>query len=177
MRGWTRTAWVICGAMSVACGLALADAEHATTSADSPEFQRLKQLAGRWMGTVTAGHNQGEPVEVEYRVTSGGSAVIETLFPGTPHEMVSVYTDHGGRPNLTHYCMLGNQPRLTLTAEEPQTWTFTLAEPSEVNVAAETHMHALTVAWPDADHLTQAWTLYESGRPTETTRFSFTRAR
>src|SRR3989304_768334 len=46
--------------------------------------------------------------------TDGGSAILETLFPGTPHEMVSVYYDDGGKLGMTHYCMLGNQPQMTL---------------------------------------------------------------
>jgi len=52
-------------------------------------FERLKSLAGTWQGQ--AGHGQpGEAAIVTYRVASGGSVVEETLFPGTPHEMISM---------------------------------------------------------------------------------------
>jgi hypothetical protein len=46
----------------------------------------------------------GMPVRVEYRVTGAGSAVVETLFPGTPHEMVTVYHARKGVLCMTHYC-------------------------------------------------------------------------
>src|SRR5207237_10320126 len=69
-------------------------------------FDRLKKLAGDW---TTGG---AEPATASFRVTAGGSAVVETLFAGTPHEMVTVYTADGDDVKLTHYCMLGNQPTL-----------------------------------------------------------------
>ena len=46
------------------------------------------------------------------RITAGGSAVHETLFPGQPHEMISLYTAEGSDLVLTHFCVLGNQPRM-----------------------------------------------------------------
>ena len=48
------------------------------------------------------------------RTTGGGSAVTETLFPGTAHEMMSVYHMDGDDLVLTHYCAGGNQPRMML---------------------------------------------------------------
>ena len=36
---------------------------------------------------------------------------LETEFPGTEHEMVTVITQDGADLALTHYCMLGNQPQ------------------------------------------------------------------
>jgi len=49
-------------------------------------------LSGDW--TLNGGDSS---VGVSYHVTAAGSAVVETLFPGTPHEMVSVYTRMGTR--------------------------------------------------------------------------------
>ena len=42
---------------------------------------------------------------VTYKVTSGGSAVVETIGPGTEHEMVTVIHPDGDDLMLTHYCM------------------------------------------------------------------------
>ena len=56
------------------------------------------------------------------KVTAGGSVVHETLFPGQPQEMVSVYTVNGPDLIMTHYCVLGNQPRMKAdpnSSEEP----------------------------------------------------------
>src|SRR3954467_2783963 len=67
----------------------------------SPEFERMKALAGTWKGKTDMG--QG-PIEmtVEYRVISGGSAVEERIFAGTPKEMVTMYHDKNGKLALTH---------------------------------------------------------------------------
>ena len=48
------------------------------------------------------------------KVTAAGSAVHETIFPGTGHEMVSMYHADGKDLIMTHYCALGNQPRMKL---------------------------------------------------------------
>jgi hypothetical protein len=47
-------------------------------------FARLKSLAGTWSGHVMT--NDGPPASVNYRLTAGDTAVMETLFGGTPHE-------------------------------------------------------------------------------------------
>ena len=63
----------------------------------SAELDKVKGLDGKWAGTAKHANGKEEQVAVEYRVTSGGSAVEEKLFPGTPHEMISMYHDRGGK--------------------------------------------------------------------------------
>src|SRR5579862_1470550 len=87
-------------------------AEDKKPSQAGERFEQFKQLAGDWVGTAT-GHGPDEKdVHVQFKVTAGGSAVVETEFPGTEHEMVTVITEDGGDLSLTHYCMLGNQPHM-----------------------------------------------------------------
>lgn len=57
----------------------------------SKEFERLKQLVGVWEGTADMG-KEGEKVRVDYRLTAGNCALVETLSPDTPEEMVSYIT-------------------------------------------------------------------------------------
>jgi hypothetical protein len=77
-------------------------------------FERLKTLAGTWQGQ--AGHGPADQAAtVTYRVASGGSVVEETLFPGTPHEMISMYHLVDGQLVMTHYCAMANQPRMRST--------------------------------------------------------------
>jgi hypothetical protein len=88
--------------------------EPAKPYVGSAEFQKLKSLAGTWQGSTDMG--QGPmPITVQYRVTSGGSAVEERLFADTPMEMVTIYHDKDGQLALTHYCSLCNRPSMTLT--------------------------------------------------------------
>jgi hypothetical protein len=61
-------------------------------------FEKLKKLAGTWLLADKDGKPTDQVASI-IKVTAGGSAIHETLFPGQPHEMISVYT--GDRRNLT----------------------------------------------------------------------------
>ena len=69
---------------------------------------------GDWDGHVTS--PDGPPARVEFRLAGNGSALVERLFPGTDHEMVSIYHLVGSDLVLTHYCAMANQPRMKLVA-------------------------------------------------------------
>lgn len=75
-------------------------------------FARLKTLDGAWEGGIIG--QKSDPVAVTYRVTSGGHTVMESLFAGAPHEMVTMYTVDGDDVIATHYCSGGNQPMMKL---------------------------------------------------------------
>src|SRR5271163_364530 len=83
-------------------------------AANAEMLEKFKQLAGEWVGK---GLHEGKEMDVHasYKVTAGGSAVVETIFPGTPHEMITVIHADGDALALTHYCMLGNQPHMKAT--------------------------------------------------------------
>ena len=175
-RGAWRGSMLMVGCWLSVAGSAWAGGDHTMPAKPgSPAFERMKQLAGTWTGTTTM-EGKAEPASIEYRTTSGGTAVIETLFSGTPHEMVSVYHDEAGQLAMTHYCVMGNQPKLRLTNAADGRMDFSLAEGSGIDAAHESHMHALTLTWTDADHLTQAWTSYENGKANETTTINVARS-
>ncbi len=132
----------------------------------SPEFLQIKTLVGSWEGTHST-EGKPEPVSVKYKLTSGGTAIVETLFPGTPKEMVSVYYDQDGKLQMTHYCMLGNQPRMAVDQANSQNLKFNLIENSGINVGKDPHMHALNIEFKDKDHIIQKWTMYENGKSKE----------
>jgi hypothetical protein len=143
----------------------------------SPEFERVKQLVGVWEGTSDMGKT-GEKVRVEYRLSSGGSALVETLFPGRSEEMVSVYHDQNGKLAMTHYCMLRNRPYMTLAKSDPQTLELVFAiKGNDINPAVEKHMHAVNISFTDKDHIVQKWTLFDKGKDAGGVTFKLTRAR
>ena len=95
--------------------VAQARAEEKGSSLSAARFAALKSLAGDW---VALGKD-GKPTDTivsSIRVTSGGNTIQETLFPGSDHEMVTMYHIDGEDLILTHYCMLGNQPRMRAEA-------------------------------------------------------------
>ena len=174
---WLNRTWVmVCCVLWVVGAAASDEASYpAAPVAGSAEFERVKQLVGKWEGTSSSQMHGEESARVEYRLTSGGSAVVEILFPGTPQEMVSVYTDRGGKLAMTHYCMLGNQPKLKLISSGEDRLELSLAADSDINTVAEPHMHALTLSFDGPDQITQRWAFFEGGQEKDTTTLTLTR--
>ncbi|MBI2871468.1 MAG: hypothetical protein HYY14_07165 [Candidatus Omnitrophica bacterium] len=143
----------------------------------SAEFERLKGLVGEWEGTSVKDGKE-EKVKVRYELTSGGSVLLERFCVGTPSEMVSVYHDRAGRLEMTHYCMLGNQPRMVLNESSGTNWKFQLAADTDIDVAHEQHMHGLEISLADGGgQMNQSWNCYKEGAKDTDAVFSFTRLR
>jgi hypothetical protein len=88
---------------------------HPPQAPTNAGFEKLKTLVGTWVAADPSGKPTDQVVSV-VRLTAGGSAIHETLFPGQPQEMVSIYTAEGPDLVMTHYCLLGNQPRMKAKA-------------------------------------------------------------
>jgi hypothetical protein len=100
------------------------------------------------------------------KVTAGGSVVHETLFPGQPHEMVSVYTVDGPDLIMTHYCVLGNQPRMKADPKSPANQiVFRFAGGTNLDPKKDKHMHEATLTIVDDDHLEVSGIGWENGAP------------
>lgn len=137
-----------------------------------PGLERLKKLTGTW----TTETKETGATTVTYRVTSGGSTVMETLMPGTAHEMVTMYHLDGDELILTHYCALGNQPRMKAQKDSKEgTLDFRCAGGSNVKCPGEAHMHSLAMTFVDADHLRHEWTLMKGGKAEEVVNFELAR--
>src|SRR5262245_36005983 len=78
-------------------------------------LEKLKKLEGTWLLADEDGKPTKQIASI-IKVTAGGSVVHETLFPGQPLEMISVYAVDGADLIMTHYCVLGNQPRMKADA-------------------------------------------------------------
>ena len=130
----------------------LATAAVAADAAVTPDaaFASIKKLQGDWRGPAMM---KGMPkARSVFRVTAGGSAVEETIFPGTKMEMFSVYHMDKGSLLMTHYCMLGNQPRMKLNAAKSTATelVFDFDGGTNLNPRRDTHMHSLRMTLPTA---------------------------
>jgi hypothetical protein len=153
----------------------LAVGAYGDEKAKSASFDALKKLAGDWVGTGSHGPG-GHEVAVNYKVTSGGSAVVETMFGGTEHEMVTVYYRDGDDLVLTHYCMLQNQPHMRAAGGgAANKLVFKFDGGTNLKSEKDTHMHDMTLEIVDDDHIKSAWTMYKDGKPTETANFDMKR--
>ncbi len=140
-------------------------------------FERLKSLDGEWTGEAMHGGDK-MPVTVRYHVTADGSAVFETLFAGTPHEMVTVYTMDRGRLVLTHYCAAHNQPRMRARdGSGADRITFDFAGGANFDPKKDNHMHDAALAFADGDHLHAEWTSWDKGKPAGKAVFDLARAK
>jgi hypothetical protein len=119
----------------------------------SPEFDRLKTLVGTWQGKTDMG--QG-PVDItlQYRLLAGGSVLEERVFAGTPNEMVTMYFEQGGKLALTHYCIMGNRPGMLLKSSDGNSISFDFDKTCGIDTQKESHMHALTITFDDANTIT-----------------------
>src|SRR6202167_2016632 len=71
-------------------------------------FDRLTTLVGEWNVTPEGGKTFTSTI----RYVSNSTALEET-FDGEKHiQMVTLYTADGDRVALTHFCSMGNQPRM-----------------------------------------------------------------
>ncbi len=88
------------------------------TPPTNANFEKMKKLSGTWLSADKAGKPTDQVVSV-IKVIAGGSAIHETIFPGQPHEMISVYTVDGPELIMTHYGVLSNQPRMKSDPKSP----------------------------------------------------------
>lgn len=141
----------------------------------SKDFERLKAIAGHWEGSMMEDGKE-VPVNVDYRVSSGGSAVVETLFPGTPHEMVSMYHDEDGKLVMTHYCMLGNRPKMALLKSTPDEMDFVFSHGQKgIQEKKDAHMHSLRITFSNPDLITERWAGFENGKENHASVFTLKR--
>ena len=137
----------------------------------NPGYEKLKTLVGEWEGKT----GDGKPIQVSYRLVSGGTALLETLRPADEAEMVTLYAPDGARVAVTHYCNAGNQPRMRTAAiaAAPAKLDFSFVGGTNLAGPSAGHMHHLVVSFDDNDHFTQIWTWQEKGKDkAETFRFA-----
>ncbi len=166
-------------ALTATLTIAMAAPSPAQTPATAPTpraaFDQLKGLAGQWQGHLASA--DGPATTVTYELTANGSAVVEKLFPGTPHEMMSVYSMDGDDLVLTHYCAIGNQPRMKLvkTGTNPTSMTFDFTGGTNLVAATDTHIHGGSIRILDGGRLEEDWSVYTKGQPTASHRFFLAR--
>src|SRR5258708_3807327 len=161
--------FLVCGLMVIAFGSGTrGDDKPATASAAShPGLERLKTLAGTWVAADQDGKPTTQVVSV-IKVTAAGSAVQETLFPGQPQEMMSLYHRDGADLLMTHYCALGNQPRMKADpASPPNQLRFKFAGGTNLDPAKDMHMHEGTLTLVDNDHIEFSGVAWVGGKPAE----------
>ena len=138
-------------ALATASALAQTDAQKA--------FTTIKTLPGTWEGDTHMG-----PVQVTFKVTAGGSAVMSEILG--KEDMVTMFNlDGPGRLLLTHYCAAGNEPRMQASlSSDGRVITFTYVDATNLATPDAAHMQKMVLTLIDDNHHTEEWTLFDHGK-------------
>ena len=139
--------------------LVLATSAAFAASAAQKSFEELKSLDGSWEGKAP----DGQTVQVAYRVTGNGSAVMSEIKGHA--DMISMFNLDGERLLMTHYCGAGNQPRMVAsTSPDGKTLTFDFLDATNLASPDDGHMTRLVLSMPDANHHTEEWIYSDHGK-------------
>ena len=122
-------------------------------------FDLLKGLEGNWAGK----NNQGQPVQVTFRITAGGSALMSEILGRGPENMITMFHMDGDRLLMTHYCGAGNQPRMKVISSDAKSVSFEFFDGTNIG-PGDGHMQHVTFTEPDADHHVEEWVFLDHGK-------------
>lgn len=137
-------------------------------------FEQLKSLAGTWKGSPM-GEGPEADAEAEeamagkavhdIQVSAAGTVVMETMSPGTPHEMINMYHLDGEELVLTHYCAGGNQPtmRLDRAKSSADKFVFEFTGGTNLDPAVDSHIHSAKIEFMGEDKMDSVWYGYQNG--------------
>lgn len=132
-------------------------------------FARLKALVGAWRGQ----RPNGREIGVTYRLTAAGTVLVETWALGPERESLTLYHMDGGELVATHYCPIGNQPRLRLTRTTGDRLDFTFRDATDL-APGEAHQHDFWIEINGPAALSRGET-YVEGTTSESETIAFTR--
>jgi len=146
---------VVCAAV-LACvfsaGAAFAESEG------QKSFQQLAALEGNWTGKGS----EGQALEVSFRMTAGGSALMSEIHGHGHENMISMFHMDGDRLLLTHYCGAGNQPRMKMISSDAKSVSFEFFDGTNIK-PGDGHMQRVTLTQLDANHHTEEWVFLDHG--------------
>ena len=139
--------------MMLSAGVVLAESDG------QKSFQMLSGLEGKWVGKGS----QGQTVEVSFRMTAGGSALMSEIHGHGPENMITMFHMDGDRLLMTHYCGVGNQPRMKVVAAGAKSVSFEFFDGTNIGPGAG-HMQHVTFTQPDANHHVEEWVFLDHGK-------------
>ena len=112
----------------------------------SAAFKQVEKKLGKWEGKMTQGAT-GAVIDVSYewRLTSGGNTITETLVEDGV-EMLTTYSDDNGELVVKHYCALGTQPVFSVSSVSDTELALALDE-SANDLHAEHESFVTAMKW------------------------------
>jgi hypothetical protein len=133
--------------------------------ASDAHFQLFKELEGNWYYVDENGDPTDE-LALSYELIGNETTVVERVFPGEGHEMVTMYYKDGGNLMLTHYCALGNQPTMIeMPTDSQRVVIFEFYRGTNLDPSKDKYMHDAKFEFLDVDRIRSTWRLYNEGKP------------
>ncbi len=140
-------------------GFAAGPKSSAPANDAAAAFGKLKTLVGEWEADTSMGK-----VQARFELASNGHVLIERANVAGG-DMVTTYYLDGDKIGATHYCDLGNQPRLQangIGSDGQIRFHFVGA----ANLpAGQSHIHDVSIGVQDANHFSDEWVAFENGKP------------
>lgn len=170
----TRIVLLLVAGMLSLSALAAGPKPNTPASAAAATFNSLKGLIGEWQADSQMGR-----VTARYELVSDGHVLLEHLdIPGEHSNMVTAYYLDGDKLALTHYCGIGNQPRMTASGlSSDGAIHFKFAGAANLASPADKHMHQAVVRLVDNDHFTADWTMFDASKPAMTVSMRYIRVK
>ena len=123
-------------------------------------FEELKKLQGEWNGTTSKGGAE----KVSYRLTAADTVLLESWTLSSGREALTIYHKDGDDLIATHYCPLGNQPRLKLTsATTDKGFFFDFVSATNLPDAEASHQHRFEIQIHAPDSFTRGESYLSKG--------------
>jgi hypothetical protein len=147
-------------AIFLVASLALAPASGADQITARAAFTQLQTLVGEWEGKTEA----GRILKVSYRLTAAGTVLLETWTLGPQRESLTLYHMDNESLIATHYCPLGNQPRLRFKeGAPPGAFIFEFISATNLPKPEAAHQHRFEMEILQPNSFARSETYLENG--------------
>ena len=150
-----------------------------TRSQTQEAFDKLKTLAGTWVGQLTTTPTEpsmvGKLAQHTLQVTSRGNAILHELSVSSlPDHPVTMFYLEDDRLVATHYCDAGNRPRMVgRVSPNGKRVEFEFLDLSGDDQYG--HMHGVAFTFIDENHHIEEWTWMLPDHNTVQVRFDLQR--
>jgi hypothetical protein len=124
-------------------------------------FTQLRTLVGNWEGKT----EKGRVLKVSYRLTANDSVLVETWTLGPKRESLTLYHMDEDSLVATHYCALGNQPRLRLKeGGSASVFIFEFVSATNLPKPEAAHQHQFELELLQPNSFARSETYLENGK-------------
>jgi len=147
--------------IALVAAIALAAATASAQTDAQKAFNAIKNLPGTWEQQTPDGHT----LQVTFKVVSGGSAVMSEIADSKEDMISMIHLDGPNRLLLTHYCAVGNQPRMEASfSPDGKVITFRYVDATNLTTPDVAHMRQMVLTLIDDNHHKEQWVFAGQGR-------------